>query len=168
MENFFIRFVKKPLFKRVARFCIVGCSGVLVDMTVLYFLADPKTLGWSVTLSKIIAAECAILNNFLWNDSWTFSDYCVRQKDITTKTVRFLKFNLVCSAGLIISVMLLHFLTRPGGLNLYAANFIAIIAVTSWNFGMNYRFNWKTDADLVARNSARKEKQKKGGSNFQF
>ena len=49
------------VFRRYAQFCVVGGSGVVVDMGVLYLLADPRMLGWNLTLSKVIAAEVAIL-----------------------------------------------------------------------------------------------------------
>jgi dolichol-phosphate mannosyltransferase len=41
-------------------------------MGILWWLADPRMLGWNLTVSKVIAAEVAIFNNFLWNDVWTF------------------------------------------------------------------------------------------------
>lgn len=50
------------------RFCIVGASGTLIDTAVLFLLSDPLTLGWGLTRSKIIAAELALTNNFIWND----------------------------------------------------------------------------------------------------
>jgi dolichol-phosphate mannosyltransferase len=54
---------------RFMRFGLVGLSEVFVDMAVLYLLSDPTTLGLPLTRSKIIAAEIAIINNFLWNDA---------------------------------------------------------------------------------------------------
>jgi len=41
-------------------------------MGIMYLLADATMLGWNLTVSKVIAAEIAISNNFLWNDIWTF------------------------------------------------------------------------------------------------
>src|SRR2546423_7399215 len=55
------------------KFCMVGGSGVFVDMGILYLLADPRCLGLNITLSKICAAEIAMTNNFIWNEFWTFS-----------------------------------------------------------------------------------------------
>jgi dolichol-phosphate mannosyltransferase len=54
------------------KFCLVGGSGVFVDMGMLFLLADPKCLGLNLTLSKVLAAETALANNFLWNELWTF------------------------------------------------------------------------------------------------
>jgi hypothetical protein len=46
------------------KFCLVGGSGVLVDMGMLYLLADPKMLALGVTISKACAAETALLTGF--------------------------------------------------------------------------------------------------------
>jgi dolichol-phosphate mannosyltransferase len=62
------------LLRRYAQFCVVGGSGVVVDVTVLYLLASPTMLGWNLSLSKAIAAEVALVNNFVWNELWTFRD----------------------------------------------------------------------------------------------
>jgi dolichol-phosphate mannosyltransferase len=59
-------------FIQFTKFCLVGGSGVFVDMGILYLLADPNRLGWNITLSKICAAEIAMINNFIWNELWTF------------------------------------------------------------------------------------------------
>jgi dolichol-phosphate mannosyltransferase len=41
---------------RFLRFALVGASGVLVDMAVLFLLSDPRSLGLGLTRSKIVAA----------------------------------------------------------------------------------------------------------------
>jgi hypothetical protein len=51
---------------------MVGGSGLLVDMGVLYLLADVSRLGLNITMSKICAAEVAMISNFIWNELWTF------------------------------------------------------------------------------------------------
>ena len=58
--------------QQFVKFCLVGASGLFVDMGVLFLLADPRCLGLSVTLSKICSAEAALTSNFLWNELWTF------------------------------------------------------------------------------------------------
>jgi dolichol-phosphate mannosyltransferase len=47
---------------RLVRFSLVGLSGLLVDMGMLYLLFD--VLNWGLTRSAIAAAEVAIVNNF--------------------------------------------------------------------------------------------------------
>ncbi len=128
---------------RFIRFGCVGLSGVFVDMAVFYLLSDPTTLAWGLTRSKIIAAEAAIINNFLWNDRWTFGDIASRQKGWRRRFKRLVKFNLICLAGLILNVLLLNLLFNLFGINRYVANLIAIAIVTLWNFWMNLKLSWR-------------------------
>ncbi len=37
---------------------------------------------------------------------------------------------------------MLHTFHERSGLNLLAANLLAILLVTLWNYGLNARFNW--------------------------
>src|SRR5580765_4676472 len=58
------RFCRSEPLIQFVKFAMVGGSGLFVDMGVLYFLADPRALGLNVSLSKICAAEAAMINNF--------------------------------------------------------------------------------------------------------
>lgn len=128
---------------RFLRFGLVGFSGVFVDMVVLYLLSDPTTLAWNLTRSKIIASELAIVNNFLWNDLWTFGDISRRQRGNRTRFKRFIKFNVICLMGLILNVLILNLLFNVFGINRYVANLIAIVLVTFWNFWINLKLSWR-------------------------
>lgn len=133
--------------KRFLRFAIVGFSGVFVDMAILYLLHD-GIFHLPLTRSKIIAAEFAIFNNFLWNDIWTFGDISTQQRSQKKRIKRFLKFNLICLTGLILNVVLLNLLYNLLGLNEYLANLIAIGIVTFWNFWINLKLSWRvTEVD---------------------
>jgi dolichol-phosphate mannosyltransferase len=136
------RKLQLPL-RRFIQFGLVGLSGVFVDMALLYLLSDPTTLGWGLTRSKIIASEVAILNNFLWNDRWTFGDIANQQKGWSKRIKRFAKFNLICLAGLILNVLLLNLLVGAFGLDRYIANLVAIGVVTLWNFWLNFKLSWR-------------------------
>ncbi|MEM7553264.1 MAG: glycosyltransferase [Cyanobacteria bacterium P01_A01_bin.84] len=134
--------------RRFISFGLVGLSGVFVDMTILYLLNDPNTLDFPLTLSKIIAAEFAILNNFLWNDIWTFADISSQQKGWNQRLKRFFKFNVICLAGLVINVLVLNILVKFLIDNPYIANLIAIAFTTIWNFWINLKLSWRvTDVD---------------------
>lgn len=138
---------------RFFRFGIVGFSGVFVDMAMLYLLSDPTTLAWGLTRSKIIAAEVAIVNNFFWNDAWTFADMSSKQRGWKKRIKRFLKFNTVCLVGVSLNVLLLNVMFNFLGFNSfpagrYIANFIAIALVTIWNFWLNLKLSWRvTEVD---------------------
>jgi dolichol-phosphate mannosyltransferase len=124
------------------KFCVVGASGVLVDMGGLYLLSDPHTLGLGLTRSKIISAELAIVSNFVLNDLWTFGATAKAAPGLIPRLRRFLGFNLVCSVGLALNVILLNLLFNYGGVNRYLANAAAIMIVTGWNYWVNRRLNW--------------------------
>ena len=128
------------------RFCVVGASGVVVDMSLLFFLSDPKMLGWGLTRSKILAAEAALLNNFIWNDTWTFGDLAKHQNTFGQRVKRFLKFNAICSLGIIFNVIIINIEFNLFHMNRYLANLIAIGLVTLWNYKTNKEFSWRVTA----------------------
>jgi dolichol-phosphate mannosyltransferase len=129
---------------RFVRFCLVGSTGVAVDMLILFLLSDPRMLALGLTRSKIVAAEAAIANNFLWNDAWTFADLIGAQDSLRRKFHRFLKFNAICLMGLVLSVALLNLQFNWLGMNRYVANAIAILASTFWNYQVNRSMGWRS------------------------
>jgi dolichol-phosphate mannosyltransferase len=128
---------------RFVRFGLVGLSGVFVDMTLLYLLSDPTTLALPLTRSKIITGEISIINNFLWNDAWTFADASSRQQEWRQRLKRFVKFNIICLAGLMLNVLVLNLVFNFIIHNRYIANLIAIAVATVWNFWVNLKLSWR-------------------------
>ncbi len=127
--------------RQFVKFCLVGGSGVIVDMTILHFLA--KRCGWSVSLSKLCSAEAALLNNFFWNEIWTFRGLaggCARHAGVARRLWR---FHAICGVGIGLAVFFLRLFYGGLGWNLYLANFLAILLVTLWNFWLNALFNWR-------------------------
>ena len=128
------------------RFCIVGLSGVVIDMSLLFLLSDPKMLGWGLTRSKILAAEAALINNFIWNDLWTFAEISRHQNIFGQRVKRFLKFNAICALGLLLNVLILNVEFNALHMNRYVANLVAIMLVTVWNYNTNGMLNWRVTA----------------------
>lgn len=128
---------------RFIQFCLVGLSGVVVDMGFLYLLSDPSTLALPLTRSKIIAAELAIINNFIWNDFWTFGDIAQRQPGKRQRLKRLIKFNIICLVGLILNVLFLNLFFNVFNLNRYISNLLAIGLVTFFNFWFNLKLSWR-------------------------
>ena len=104
------------------KFCVVGGSGVLVDMTVLYLVADPTTLAWNLTAAKVCSAEVALLNNFLWNEVWTFR--CAAKCARGGWMRRLVGFHAICGVGIGLAVLFLHLFHTWLGFNLYVANLL--------------------------------------------
>jgi dolichol-phosphate mannosyltransferase len=132
------------------RFCLVGLTGVVVDLGVFYLLRQVFELRF--TRSLVISAEVAILNNFLWNDLWTFSDISRKQPGGKQRIKRFLKFNLVCLSGLILQALIANIVFNFFKLNNeissliridILAKLVAIVLVTFWNFWFNSKLNWR-------------------------
>jgi dolichol-phosphate mannosyltransferase len=157
-----LRISRLPI-DRFIRFALVGTSGVLVDMSFLYVLSDPHMLGWGLTRSKLFAAEAAIINNFIWNDAWTFRDVAEGQKGFRSKIARFIKFQFVCLGGLLLNTALLNAQFNLLGVNRYAANAVAIGIVTAWNFWLNLKLNWRVtvvdETGSLERNSIRETEE---------
>ncbi|MEH2076197.1 MAG: glycosyltransferase [Nostoc sp.] len=137
------RFSRKVNFPigRFLRFGLVGFSGVFVDLTVFYLLRTVIHLG--LTRSTILSAGVAIINNFLWNDLWTFSDISQRQRDPHQRFKRFLKFSAICLAGVVLQALIINFLYNVLGINQYLAKLIAIAVATIWNFWINLKLSWR-------------------------
>ena len=126
---------------RFLRFGLVGFSGVFVDFAVFYLLRTQ--FGLPIARSTILSAEVAVINNFLWNDLWTFGDIARRQPGKRQWLRRFFKFNLVCLAGIILQALLVSLLHDAFGANEFAAKLGAIAIVTFWNFWINLKLNWR-------------------------
>lgn len=127
-------------FGRFLKFGVVGLSGVFVDMAVLYLMGS---IGWGLTSSKLVAGEVAVVNNFIWNDAWTFRDASRSQRGWRKRMRRFLKFNIVCLLGLALSVGIINLVFNYVIPNRFVANFIAIAVTTMWNFWINSKLSWR-------------------------
>jgi dolichol-phosphate mannosyltransferase len=119
----------------VVRFGLVGVSGVAVNTGSLYVLHG--LLGWPLIPASVLAVEAAIVNNFLWNDRWTFS-----ARDKTP--YRFFRFNLVSLGGLAINTSVLALLVALTRAHYLVANLVAIGAAMAWNFAVNSRWTWRS------------------------
>lgn len=117
----------------VARFAVVGATGVVVNNGLLFLLHG--FAGWPLIPASVVAVEAAIVNNFWWNDLWTFSD-----RDRTR--YRFLRFNLVSLGGLVINTSVLALLVTVSDIHYLVANLIAIGTAMTWNFAANARWTW--------------------------
>jgi putative flippase GtrA len=118
---------------RLPKFLLVGVTGVLVNSFALLILFQWARLP--LVAASALATELAIINNFCWNDHWTF-------KRTRLSLRRFAKFNLVSLAGLVITVCSLWVLVNHLGLHYLAANLLGITLATAWNFAANTFWTW--------------------------
>jgi len=122
---------------RVLKFCIVGSTGIIVNMGVLYVLKE--YVGFPLMVASFIAIELSIANNFLWNDWWTFHQKYNKDGGLT----RLFRFHMISIAGIVINMGILFSLTNMFGVYYMVANMVGILCGFIWNFMANRRLTWK-------------------------
>lgn len=125
---------------KIIKFGIVGFTGFIVNYIALRVF---RNLGFTETLSWAFSTELAIVNNFIFNNIWTFKEQEIRG---TKQTIfKFLQFNLT-SAGAII----IQSITGPIGVKLVGVQydalvlaFIVLFLVLPYNFTMYNLVIWR-------------------------
>ncbi len=123
---------------RFAKFCLVGLSGVLVNMGLLYLLTE--FVGLFYLVSAAISIESSIISNFILNNFFTFSDR--RSPGVKSFVTRLLKFNLVSLAGLTVNLVVLWLLTDAFGIYYLLSQLVGIAVATMWNYLVNTWWTW--------------------------
>ena len=111
--------------EQLAKFCVVGASGYVVNLLVYTALLDGANLQYrlAATGSFLVAAT----NNYLWNRLWTFSH---RRGHFGYQGLRFLVVSVIVYAGNLVILTVLVEL----GLGKIVSQAIAIVLVTPANF----------------------------------
>jgi dolichol-phosphate mannosyltransferase len=123
---------------KVFKFGIVGISGIFVNMGVLYYLKE--YVGLYYLIAGFLAIELAILNNFIWNDLWTFRQaYSLK---LSSTWHRLILFHAVSAGGLVINMGILYLFTSVFGVYYLLSNLIGILIGFIWNFFVNRRITW--------------------------
>jgi dolichol-phosphate mannosyltransferase len=124
---------------RFVKFCLVGLSGVLVNMGLLWLLTE--FAGLFYLLSAAISIETSILSNFTLNDYFTFRDR--RSPTLKSFLSRLVRFNLVSLAGLALNMGVLWLLTEVFGVYYLLSNLCGIVVATLWNYLVNTWWTWR-------------------------
>jgi dolichol-phosphate mannosyltransferase len=91
-------------------------------------------------LASPIAIEFSILNNFIWNDLWTFGS--AENQKVSSRWHRLVTFNLVSVGGAVINYAIFLLLTTWFAVYYLAAQLIGILIAFIWNFLVNRRLTW--------------------------
>ena len=124
---------------KIVRFGLVGLSGILVNMGLLYALTE--VAGLYYLISAAIAIELSIVNNFVWNDIWTFG--AADNLRLERKIQRFGSFQAVSMGGLVINMAILYLLADVAGVYYLVANLAGILIAFIWNYAVNRHYTWK-------------------------
>ncbi len=92
------------------KFGAVGFSGAVVDLGVFWTLSNG--LGLAEVTATILSVEAAVLNDFIWNDRWTFGDCSIQQPGLRSMVRRFLKFNALCLVGIVLQGTLVGWMSN--------------------------------------------------------
>ena len=136
--------------KTFIKFGTVGFVGTIIDFFFYNFFIGK--LGIMPATAKAFSTEIAILNNFSFNNFWTFR----KRKTNKSVWIKLLIFNIVSLGGLAIGVLIikfLHIVYGDGILNLGFFDiqyyniyfFVSIPPTMVWNFLMNHYFTWKKE-----------------------
>jgi dolichol-phosphate mannosyltransferase len=122
--------LKKPA-KRAFKFGSVGVSGVIVNTSILYVFTEQ--FGLDYRISSLIAIELSIINNFIWNSLWTWSDKKATSNRNLSK--RFVKFHLSSAlTAFVINYGLLIILTELFHIPYQLSNLVGIAFGSLLNF----------------------------------
>jgi len=137
-QNSIINYIKSNIFHpRIIKFSIVGGSGVLVNMGVLYLLTE--YLHFLYWISSIFAIEISIIFNFLLNNIWTWRDR--KKKSFTSRIIQY--HISVGMTAIIANWLMLILLTEMFGLYYMISNLIGIVIGTIANYIVNDLWTFK-------------------------
>jgi dolichol-phosphate mannosyltransferase len=138
---------------RYIKFGIVGASGTVVNLGVLYlgheYLFAHIEQGYNKPyFSLALAITLATLNNFTWNRLWTWSDR-VKQLEasempnvsLRTLAMEFGQYVTASAFGSLLQYVLTLLLS--GSMDYRLANIIAIVAASVSNFLANDRWTFR-------------------------
>lgn len=125
---------------KIIKFGIVGGTGFVVNYIALRLL---RNYGLAETLSWAFSTELAIINNFIFNNIWTFKEQEI--KGLNQTIFKFLQFNLT-SAGAIV----IQSIAGPIGVKLVGVQydalvlaFVVLFLVLPYNFTMYNLVIWR-------------------------
>lgn len=125
--------------RRFIKFCLVGASGVLVNMFFLWFFTEKAKVYY--LLSSLIAIEISVLSNYVLNDLWTWGD---RGKEGKTEYFkRMLQYHVSSSAAILANLSILWLLTELAHLYYLISNIFGILFGTFLNYFLNDRWTFK-------------------------
>ncbi len=127
--------------QRFIKFGVVGFAGFIVNFVFLRFF---RGLGFTETLSWVFSTELAILNNYIFNNIWTFKSDKI--SGIVLHVKKFFQFNLTSAGALVIQSIF-----GPLGVRLIGAQYdfivlavVIVLLVLPYNYFMYNAIIWKT------------------------
>lgn len=130
---------------RFIKFGLVGASGTVINIAVLYvaqeyWLRGIEDFHSRLNYSIALAITCATISNFYWNRRLTWRD---RQSDIENRSALLLFFKYVMAAALAIAVQSLLTKWLAMYLHYILANLVGIAVASVCSFIANDRMTFR-------------------------
>ncbi len=122
--------------KHAFKYYLVGASGILVNLGVLFVLTE--FVGLWYLLSSTIAIYASITSNFLLNKAWTFRDTVIIQHSF----LMYGKFIGVSLVGMGIQLGFNYMFVEKLSVYYLLAALISIVIASSVNFILNRRLTF--------------------------
>ncbi|RKZ33924.1 hypothetical protein DRQ33_03240 [bacterium] len=135
--KYFHLFSEEKILPRLIKFCIVGITGVAVNMGLLALFRE--IFKFPIWLASPIAIEMSIISNFLLNDVWTWNDRRYR-----TMWGRLWRYHLsigITAFGLNYPILLI--MTYIFGVPYLLSNLVGICISALANFLLNHLWTYK-------------------------
>jgi len=144
-EKEILNFVKQLLIimPDYYKFAVVGASGVLVNLGVVYLLSYAFLIPHYI--ASVIGIETSLINNFIWNDLWTFE-----KRRFGKCWWRFLKYHVSTAVGILaqyaVSQITYYTLLRES----LTSQTLGILAGFIANYLISKKYVWSRSKEKVA------------------
>lgn len=135
------RFVAALLEREIVRYCLVGASGVVVDLVLLSALHELG--GVPLLFANVLSFTGAVTSNYRLNSWWTF-----RTREQRSHMVGGALFLFAAVVGMAINTAGLWLLTDRLGMHYIPAKLILVVVVFVWNFAFNSAVTFRTQAHV--------------------
>lgn len=126
---------------RFIKFGIVGGTGFIVNYV---FIRVFRSMGLNENVNWLLATELAIINNYIFNNIWTFKEVKIAGFKATLK--KFFEFNLTSAGALLIQTIFGPLFERIVGIqyDFLVLGFVVLFMVMPYNYIMYNVVIWKT------------------------
>jgi dolichol-phosphate mannosyltransferase len=116
---------------------VVGGLGVGVNSAALVLLH--QWAGLPLLVASPLAVELSIVNNFIWNDRWTFASRNLDRMLLE----RFARFNVVSALSLVITASVTILLVQELAMPYLVSSLCGISLAGLCNIVANVRWTWR-------------------------
>jgi dolichol-phosphate mannosyltransferase len=121
------------------KFLVVGSIGFIINTIILELMVR---FHYNPAIGSAVGAECAIVSNFILNNSWTF-----KSKKVSgfKQIIKFIQFNLTSFGAVIIQSGTVWTGITISGVSMYRIWYMLGVTIgLVWNYSMYSRIIWKT------------------------